>query len=51
MKTYSVTYNYATSYEAVVKARNVEEAKKKVLEVVGDDVEIEAAWEVKPREK
>lgn len=51
MKTFSVTYNFTTSYEAVVKAKNKEEAKQKVLEVIGDPVEIENVWEVKPREE
>jgi hypothetical protein len=46
MKTYSVTYNTTTSYEAVVKAKNKEEAKKKVTEVIGDPVEIEHIYEV-----
>lgn len=46
MKTYSVTYNTTTSYEAVVKAKNQEEAKKKVAEVIGEPVEIENVYEV-----
>lgn len=47
MKTYSVTYNTTVSYEAVVKAKNQEEAKKKVVEVIGDPVEIEGVHEVR----
>lgn len=47
MKTYSVIYNTTTSYEAVVKAKNQEEAKKKVIEVIGDPVEVETVHEVK----
>lgn len=46
MKTYSVTYNTTTSYEAVVKAKNQEDAKKKVVEVIGDPIEIENVYEV-----
>lgn len=48
MKTYSVIYNTTTSYEAVVKAKNQDEAKKKVAEVIGDPVEIESVHEVRP---
>lgn len=46
MKTYSVTYNTTTSYEAVVKAKSKKEAEAKVLEVIGDPVEIEATREI-----
>ncbi len=49
MKTYSVQYNTTTSYEAVVKAKNKEEARKKVEEVIGDPVEIEQVYEVTHR--
>lgn len=47
MKTYSVTYNTTTSFEAVVKAKNAEEAKSKVVEVIGDPVEVENVREIK----
>lgn len=46
MKTYSVTYNTTTSYEAIILAKNVEEAKKKVVEVIGDPVTIEDVYEL-----
>lgn len=46
MKKYNVTYNTTTSYEATVKAKSAEEAKKKVMEVIGEPVEIEDIWEV-----
>jgi len=49
MKTYSVTYNTTTSFEAVVKAKNQEEAKKKVVEVIGDPVEVEDVHEIRQR--
>lgn len=48
MKTYSVIYNVTTSYEAVVKAKNQEEAKKKVVEVIGEPLEVEGVREVRP---
>jgi hypothetical protein len=46
MKTYSVTYSTTTSYEAIVLAKNAEEAKKKVIEVIGNPVTIEEAYEL-----
>lgn len=46
MKTYSVTYNTTMSYEAVVKAKNQEDAKKKVFEVIGDPIEFEEVREI-----
>lgn len=46
MKKFSVVYEMMTSYEAVVKAKSAKEAKKKVLDVIGDDVEITDSWEV-----
>jgi len=45
-KEFSVCYNYATSYEAVVKAKTKDDAIAKVKEVVGDDIKIESSWEV-----
>lgn len=47
MKTYNVTYNVTTSYDAVVKAKTKKEAEAKVKEVIGDPVEIEATYEVR----
>ena len=47
MKKYNVHYNTTTSYDTVVKAKNAEEAKKKVEEVIGEPVEIEGVYEVK----
>lgn len=47
MKIFSVQYNTTTSYEAVVKAKNKEEAEKKVAEVIGDPVEIENVYEIR----
>lgn len=46
MKRFSVIYEVVVSLEAVVKSKNVKEAKNKVLEVMGD-VKITDAWEVK----
>lgn len=43
---YSVIYNTTTSYEAVIKATTKEEAKKKVLEVIGSPIEIENVYEI-----
>ena len=47
MKTYNVCYSVTTSYDAVVKAKNQEEAKKKVVEVIGDPVEVENVYEIR----
>lgn len=47
MKTYSVLYSTTTSFEAVVKAKNKDEAKKKVVEVIGDPVEVENVYEIR----
>lgn len=47
MKKFAVNYNTTTSYDTVVKAKNAEEAKKKVTEVIGEPVEIESVYEVK----
>lgn len=46
MKTYSVLYNTTTSYEAVVKANSKDEAKKKVVEVIGDPITVEKVYEI-----
>jgi len=46
MKTYAVNYSTTTSFDAVVKAKSKEEAKKKVIEVIGEPVEIESVYEV-----
>lgn len=46
MKTYSVLYNTTCSFEAIVKAKNVTDATKKVIEVVGEPVVIENVYEV-----
>ena len=45
-KKFCVSYNYITSFDATVSAETKEEAIAKVKEVIGDDVEIEGAWEV-----
>ena len=47
MKTFSVLYATTTSYEAVVKAKTKEEAKNKVLEVIGSPVKIEKVFEIR----
>lgn len=47
MKKFSVTYDVLTTHEAVVKAKNIKEAKKKVAEVIGEPLNITDAWEVK----
>lgn len=47
MKKYCVIFNTTTSFDAVVKAKNKEEAKEKVIEVIGEPVEIESVYEVK----
>jgi hypothetical protein len=36
-----------TSYEAVVRAKNQEGAKKKVIEVIGEPVEVENVVELR----
>lgn len=47
MKKFAVNYNVTTSFDAVVRAKTAEEAKKKVEEVIGEPVEIESVYEVK----
>lgn len=47
MKKFCVIYSVTTSYDASVSAKNAEEAKKKIIEVIGDDAEIDGAWEIK----
>lgn len=47
MKTYNVVYNVTTSYDAVVKAKNEKEAKNKVIEVIGEPLEIEDVREIR----
>lgn len=47
MKKFNVTYEVTTCYEATVKAKNKEEAKKKVIEVIGDPVQIDSVYELK----
>jgi hypothetical protein len=49
-KLFSVQYAFSTSYDTVVEAKNEKEAAEKVLEVIGEPIEIESVWEVK-REK
>lgn len=46
MKKYSVTYNTTTSFEAIVEAKNKKEAEAKVVEVIGEPVEVETVREV-----
>lgn len=46
-KRYCVTYSTCTSYDAAVVANNKEEAKNKVIEVIGEPVTIEDVWEIK----
>lgn len=46
MKTYNVQYSVTTSFDAVVKAKNREEAAKKVIEVIGEPVVVEAIYEI-----
>ncbi len=48
MRTFNVTYNVTTSYDATVKAKSEKEAKAKVIEVIGEPVEIESVHEVIP---
>lgn len=50
-KSYCVSYGYYTSYDTTIKAKNKEEAERKVKEVVGDDVTIEGTWEVRNETK
>lgn len=47
IKRYNVVYNTTMSHEATVEALSTEHAEKKVREVIGDDVEIEACWIVR----
>jgi hypothetical protein len=49
MKSFSVQYNTTVSYDTVVKAKNAEEAKKKVIEVIGEPIQIESVYEVNKR--
>lgn len=46
MKTFSVTYNTTTSFEAVVKAKTKKEAKEKVVEVIGEPLAVESVREI-----
>ena len=46
MKTYCVVYNITTSYDSTVKAKNEKEARAKVIEVIGQPLQIEQVWEV-----
>lgn len=50
-KLFSVQYAFSTSYDTVVEAKNEKEAAQKVLEVIGEPVEIESVWEVKARKQ
>ena len=47
MKKYCVSYNVTTSYDTTIKAETKEEAKNKVIEVIGEPIKIESVWEVK----
>lgn len=47
MKEYSVAYTVTTEHEAIVKAKNKEEAAKKVIEVIGSPVIIGEVYEFK----
>jgi hypothetical protein len=44
MKTFSVIYEETISREAVVTAKNKEEAIAKVKEVVGDEIVVTNTW-------
>lgn len=46
-KTFAVSYNTTTSFEAVVKAENKKAAITKVKEVIGYPINIESAFELK----
>lgn len=48
MRTFNVSYSVTTSFDATVKAKNEKEAKAKVVEVIGESVEIESVHEVIP---
>jgi hypothetical protein len=50
MKKFCVTYNTTVHYDTTVRAKTAEEAKKKVLEVIGEDAIIEGAWWVHEEE-
>lgn len=47
MKTFYVSYSVTTSYDTTVKARNAKEAEQKVVEVIGEPLEIESVVEAK----
>ncbi|HWY33629.1 MAG TPA: hypothetical protein VNX68_03220 [Nitrosopumilaceae archaeon] len=46
MKKFCVLYSVTTSYDTTIKAKDKEEAKKKVIEVIGEPVEIDDVYEV-----
>lgn len=50
LKKFNVSYNVTTSYDADVFARNKKEAIAKVVEVIGEPVQIEYVNEL-PNEK
>ena len=47
MARYTVNYAVETHYEAVVEAGSIKEAKDKVKEVVGIDIQIYSVWQIK----
>lgn len=46
MKTYNVCYSVTVSYDAVVKAKTKKEAEAKVVEVIGEPIEVEDVREI-----
>lgn len=46
-KRFSVIYEVTTTHEAIVEAKNKEEAVEKVVEVVGDPIVIESVYVLK----